>query len=99
MSGKRNIAELLRPLRKRGVRFTRDGTCLLKSPRNITGEVVIPPCVTEIGKGAFFMCTELTGITIPGSVTDVSAMLVARITFRAPPVSKTRSCASFGSDP
>ncbi len=71
MSGKRNIAELLRPLRKRGVRFTRDGSCLLKSPRNITGEVVIPPCVTEIGKGAFFMCTELTGITIPDSVTAI----------------------------
>ena len=55
------------------------------------------PVVGE--KRGMRMSPESMTTEMPGSVTDVSAMLVARITFRRPPVAKTRSCASFGSDP
>ena len=40
--------------------------------KNLTGNLVLPNSVTEIGKSAFYKCTELTGnLKIPNSVTTI----------------------------
>ncbi len=44
---------------------------LLIDGSNATGDVVIPESVTEIGRGAFEYCINLTSIIIPESVTKI----------------------------
>ena len=39
----------------------------------VGGAVVIPDGVTRIGREAFYLCTGLTSITIPNSVTDIGS--------------------------
>ena len=50
--------------------LSKDGKKLLAYP-SATGNVIIPASITEIGNFAFYSCTNLTSITIPGSVTDI----------------------------
>ena len=45
------------------------------------GDVVIPAGVTEIGERAFYGCTDLTGITVPDSVTRIGERESLRTAF------------------
>lgn len=51
-----------------GLLLTKDGKTLVAG---VNGDVVIPNSVTRIGLGAFFGCTNLTGVTIPYSVEKI----------------------------
>ena len=44
---------------------------ILKKYTGNGGDIVIPDGVTAIGKNAFFLCINLTGIVIPDSVTKI----------------------------
>ncbi len=46
-----------------------NGLCL----QTISGDVVLPNGITKIRYGLFYGCTELTGLTIPSSVTAIEA--------------------------
>lgn len=46
-----------------------NGLCL----QTISGDVVLPNGITKIRYGLFYRCTELTGLTIPSSVTVIEA--------------------------
>ena len=56
---------------KYGVEFADDRKTLVKCPRDLKGEYVIPDGVTSIGNSAFLWCEGLTSITIPNSVTSI----------------------------
>ena len=49
----------------------RSGITLYINGVEITGELVIPDSVTEIGNSAFSYCSGLTSVTIPDSVTEI----------------------------
>ena len=49
----------------------RSGITLYINGVEITGELVIPDSVTEIGNSAFSYCSGLTSVTIPDSVTSI----------------------------
>ena len=51
-----------------GFLLTKDGKTLLQG---VNGDVIVPPCVTSIGFGAFQACSNLTSVTIPASVTNI----------------------------
>ena len=67
--GKR-IAEELKTAKALGIQFGDNDKTLLKCPENVK-EVVIPSCVTTIGKEAFKWCGNLQSVTIPDSVTEI----------------------------
>ena len=53
-----------------------DGSVTIKDYTGEGGDVVIPDkikgkLVTKIGEGTFFVCTGLTSVTIPDSVTSI----------------------------
>lgn len=54
-----------------GVVFNKSQTTLLQFPGGKAGSYTIPGGVTNIGDGAFYWCTSLTGVTIPASVTSI----------------------------
>ena len=54
-----------------GVLCNKDKTILLQCPGGIAGSYTIPDSITEIGEGAFYHCTHITGVSIPGSVTSI----------------------------
>ena len=49
---------------KFGVKYSDDGKTLIKCPKDIEGEYVIPEGVTKIGEGAFSFCTLITSVII-----------------------------------
>jgi hypothetical protein len=80
-----------------GVLFNKEQTILIRCPRGLTGEHVIPTGVSAIGAYAFYGCTGLTHVTIPESITSIAyqAFLhcdklaatiqgIGRISFNAP---------------
>lgn len=67
----RPSARLLQDAKAQGILFSDDNKTLLWCPLDVVGAVVIPPCVTRIGKAAFERCTALTGVMIPDSVTEI----------------------------
>ena len=66
------VAQELQTAKAQGITFSDDNKTLIKCPINVTS-VVIPPCVTTIGDGAFEGCTNLTSVTIPDSVTTIGS--------------------------
>jgi hypothetical protein len=54
-----------------GVLLNETQTELLQCPEGKAGSYTVPAGVITIGTGAFFYCTNLTGVTIPDSVTDI----------------------------
>jgi hypothetical protein len=54
-----------------GVVFNKDKTLLVLCPTGKSGSYKIPKGVTKINEGAFQWCTNLTSVTIPGSVTNI----------------------------
>lgn len=56
---------------KFGVEYSEDGKTLIKCPKELAGEYVIPEGVTEIGEHAFFACRSLTSVVIPDSVVEI----------------------------
>lgn len=54
-----------------GVLFNTNQTTLIQCPGGKAGTYTIPNGVTNIGDGAFYWCTSLTGVTIPASVTSI----------------------------
>lgn len=56
---------------KYGVEFSDDRTTLIRCPKNFEGTYIIPNCVTNIGRLAFFDCSSLTSIIIPNSVSRI----------------------------
>ncbi|MCG2659749.1 MAG: leucine-rich repeat domain-containing protein, partial [Kiritimatiellae bacterium] len=54
-----------------GVLFNKSQTTLIQCPGGQAGSYTIPAGVTNIGDGAFYWCTGLTGVTIPASVTNI----------------------------
>lgn len=57
-----------------GVLFDKNQTLLLQFPTGLTGSYSIPNSVASIAPGAFIMCGNLTGVTIPNSVTQIGDM-------------------------
>ena len=57
-----------------GVLYNKDKTELIQYPiSNSHKSFHIPDCVSSIADGAFFICYNLTSITIPAGVTDIGA--------------------------
>ena len=54
-----------------GVLFNSGQTTVIQYPLGRAGSYTIPDSVTNIGRVAFWGCINLTGITIPGSVTVI----------------------------
>ena len=55
-----------------GVLFNKDKTTLIICPGGFTGDYTIPNGVTSIGNTAFFNCLNITSVTIPSSVSNIS---------------------------
>lgn len=47
------------------VKFSEDRTTLIKAPKTLTGEYIVPKSVTKIQDSAFRNCTSLEKITLP----------------------------------
>ena len=60
----------LKNAKAQGIEFSSDNKTLVKCPDNLK-EVIIPSCVTSIGKFAFSNCINLTKVTIPDGVTSI----------------------------
>ena len=54
-----------------GVLFNKAHTTLVQAPGTISGEYTCPDGVTGIGIHAFWGCRNMTGVTIPASVTSI----------------------------
>jgi hypothetical protein len=54
-----------------GILFDKDQATLEAFPPGVGGTYPIPNGVTTIEDAAFFLCTNLTGVTIPNSVTNI----------------------------
>lgn len=54
-----------------GVLFNKNRRTLVHCPGGRTGSYAIPAGVTDIGRQAFFGCTDLGSVTIPSSVTNI----------------------------
>ncbi len=54
-----------------GVLYNKDATKLIQCPCGKTGSFEIPATVKEIGRQAFYGCTNLKAMTIPGSVEKI----------------------------
>ena len=54
-----------------GVKYSRDWKRLLKAPSGLKGEYSIRKGVKVIGNSAFWLCSSLTNINIPNSVTNI----------------------------
>ena len=55
----------------RGVKYSRDGRKLLKSPTTLSGTYSIKETTEIICDRAFFVCINLTSISVPNSVKDI----------------------------
>jgi len=58
-----------------GVLFNKNKTELIRYPEAKQGKYTIPNGVTSIGEYAFYICNELTSITIPNSVKTISSFI------------------------
>ena len=54
-----------------GVKYSKDWKRLLKAPLGLEGEYSIRKGVKVIGNSAFWLCSSLTNINIPNSVTNI----------------------------
>jgi hypothetical protein len=63
-----------------GVVFNKSQTVLILFPAGKAGSYTIPNSVTNIGNGAFYVCTSLTSLTIPNSVTSIGNFAFAYCT-------------------
>lgn len=54
-----------------GVKYSKDWNRLLKAPLGLEGEYSIRKGVKVIGNSAFWLCSSLTNINIPNSVTNI----------------------------
>lgn len=55
-----------------GVVFSKDGKTLLHCPTGYSGHYILPENVIKIGWEAFFCCGNLTAVTLPESVNNIS---------------------------
>ena len=60
-----------------GILFNKDRTTLVCCPGGKTTGLEIPQSVTEIGCSAFYGCTSLTSITLPGNVSTIGEFAFA----------------------
>jgi hypothetical protein len=60
----------LQTAKAQGIQFSDDGKTLIKCP-GYGKKVVIPSCVTAIGKSAVERWTDLQSVNIPNSVTNI----------------------------
>lgn len=56
-----------------GILFSKDGTVLIQCPGGKAGEYSLPTNVLNIAERAFAACNNLTSLTIPESVTNISS--------------------------
>lgn len=54
-----------------GVKYSKDWKRLLKAPEILSGKYTIRKGVKVIGNRAFWLCSSLTNINIPNSVTNI----------------------------
>ena len=54
-----------------GVKYSKDWKRLLKAPKSLSGKYTIRKGVKVIGNSAFWLCSSLTNINIPNSVTNI----------------------------
>ena len=60
-----------------GVKYSKDWKRLLKAPLGLEGEYSIRKGVKVIGNSAFWLCSSLTNINIPNSVTNIGDSVFA----------------------
>jgi hypothetical protein len=56
------------------VLYNKDLTTIIQYPGGKPGVFIMPDSITSIGPAAFYYCTGLTSVTIPGSVTCMGSM-------------------------
>lgn len=67
----RLVRSILSTNNKQYLKLSDDGRKLISCNRSAKGEIVIPDGVTEIGKSAFYYCTQLTSVEISNSVSKI----------------------------
>ena len=57
-----------------GILYNADKTSIIMCPQKVSGEVVIPEGVTEIGEDAFENCGSITSVRLPASLVKIEGI-------------------------
>ena len=72
-AGEKYIDQELKAAKAQGIIFSDDNKTLVKCPADLSGEVVIPSCVTTVWNNAFDGCKKITKVTLPDNVVSIGS--------------------------